>query len=179
MKKFRLIPVKSGEMYEKSAVKVEGFINAESKAKEMLKEIYRDYPCDDTYIILADDDSWYISDYFVMEVDYYGDMHWMRMIKGYYGGNLDTRFPNDNEMEILQDWREDYDADIHDLSYNELVSLRGEISVGSMYYSDYENTFHVNERDLCDVCDEYDYWCEYEGVEDNGDNFAYYIMNVA
>lgn len=179
MKKFRLIPVKSGEMYEKSAVKVEGFINAESKAKEMLKEIYRDYPCDDTYIILADDDSWYISDYFVMEVDYYGDMHWMRMIKGYYGCNLGTRFPNDDEMEILQDWREDYDADIHDLSYNELVSLRGEISVGSMYYSDYENTFHVNERDLCDVCDEYDYWCEHEGVEDNGDNFAYYIMNVA
>lgn len=179
MKKFRLIPVKSGEMCEKSAVKVEGFVNAESRAKEMLKEIYKDYPCEDTYIILADDGSWYISDHFVMEVDCYGDMHWMRMIKGYYGGNLGTRFPNDDEMEILQDWREDYDADIYDLSYDELVSLRGEISVGSIYCSDYENTFHVNERDLCDVCEEYDYWCEREGVEDNGDNFAFYITEVA
>lgn len=179
MKKFRLIPVKSGEMCKDSAIKVEGFANAESMAKEMLKEIYRDYPCDDTYVILDDGDLLSSGGYFVMAFDSDKNMHWMRMMKGYYGGNLGTRFPNDNEMEILQEWREDYDADIHDLSYDELVSLRGEISVGSMYYSDYENTFHVNERDLCDVCDEYDYWCEHEGVEDNGDNFAYYIMNVA
>ncbi len=179
MKKFKLIPVKSGEKCEESAVKVEGFVNAEAKAKEILKEIYKDYPCDDTYIILVDSEVWYFDDFFVMEVDYYGDIYWKRAIKGSCCLIRYTRLLNDDEKAILQEWREDYDASVYDLTHEELVSLRGEIVCGSMYYSDYENSFHVNEHDLLDVCEEYGVWCEREGVEDNGDNFAFYILEVA
>ena len=81
-------------------------------------------------------------------------------------GEMDYYWFNADEYEILvqddsgeQFWTEieslSIFAEISDLSYENLMALRTEITVGSLYLSDYENSFGVDENFLCALCDDY------------------------
>ena len=60
-------------------------------------------------------------------------------------------------------------AEISDLSFDELKTLRSEISVGSCYLSDYENSFGVDTEYLSSLCEDYwHYLCDEYG-EDEAD----------
>lgn len=65
------------------------------------------------------------------------------------------------------------DRDIYDLDEDELKDLRGQICVGSIYYSDYRNEYGVDPRLLLSVCDDYLEWL-YEFPEVNDDNWHIY-----
>lgn len=66
---------------------------------------------------------------------------------------------------------------LSDLTNEQLQQLRSEIVVGSMYLSDYENSFNINENEVYDISESYDIWCEENDVEDNAENFADYVQN--
>lgn len=68
---------------------------------------------------------------------------------------------------------------IYDLTDEQLKELRGEVRIGSMYYSDYNNSFFLDRSELSDYCDSYEEWLEEEGIEDSPEEFSYYMREVA
>lgn len=68
---------------------------------------------------------------------------------------------------------------IYDLTDEQLKELRGEVRIGSMYYSDYNNSFCLDRSELSDYCDSYEEWLEEEGIEDSPEEFSYYMREVA
>ena len=65
--------------------------------------------------------------------------------------------------------------EIEDLSFDELKSLREQISLGSIYLADYENTFGVDRDSVCEHADEYGKFIEWDEKKDTPENFAYFI----
>ena len=71
--------------------------------------------------------------------------------------------------------------EISELTYDELKQLYGEIHPGSIYLSDYENSFGVDKRTVCDMCDGYldclyaSYGEDYEAFL-AADGFAEYVQ---
>lgn len=61
---------------------------------------------------------------------------------------------------------------ISELSHEELVALRGEIVCGSCYISDYNNSFFVENKVVCDASDFYLELLEEDGRDDTPENFA-------
>ena len=72
-------------------------------------------------------------------------------------------------------------AEISDLNEEQLQQLRKEISCGSIYTSDYANSFGVDENILFGICEDYwNYLCEEYGDEnaeehDTPEEFAYFV----
>lgn len=175
MRKYRLYKVTSGNR-AKDPVIVEGFLKAEEKAEELLQEIWDDYPCDDTYIACVEKEADLYYDHLIMQKDIYNEVYWKKLVIGAYCPLYD-RLLEDVEEDELEEWRKEEDVSLSDLTTEQLRQLRSEIVVGSMYLSDYENSFYINELDVCNISDSYDIWCDENGVEDNAENFADYIQN--
>lgn len=89
---------------------------------------------------------------------------------------LHDRLLKDYEEDELEEWRKEKNISLSDLANEQLQQLRSEIVVGSMYLSDYENSFHINENEVYNISESYDIWCEENGVEDNAENFAEYVQ---
>ena len=174
MRKFRLYKVESG-IIAKDPVIVEGFVKAEETAKNMLQEIWGDYPCDDTYIACVEKGSYLHYDHLIMQRDIYNEVYWKKLVIGTYCP-LYARLLEDYEEDELEEWRKEEDISLSDLTNEQLQQLRSEIVVGSMYLSDYENSFHVNENEVRDISESYDIWCEENDIEDNAENFADYVQ---
>ena len=68
---------------------------------------------------------------------------------------------------------------IYDLTDEQLKELRGEIRIGSMYYSDYNNSFFIDRSELSGYCESYEEWLEEKGIEDSPEEFSYYMREVA
>lgn len=68
---------------------------------------------------------------------------------------------------------------IYDLTDEQLKELHGEVRIGSMYYSDYNNSFFLDRSELIDYCESYEEWLEEKGIEDSPDEFSYYMREVA
>ena len=68
---------------------------------------------------------------------------------------------------------------IYDLTDEQLKELRGEVSIGSMYYSDYNNSFFLDRSELIGYCESYEEWLEEKGIEDSPEEFSYYMREVA
>lgn len=64
---------------------------------------------------------------------------------------------------------------IYDLTDEQLKELRGEVRIGSMYYSDYNNSFFIDRSELIGYCESYEEWLEEKGIEDSPDEFSYYM----
>lgn len=176
MRKFKLYVVEGGELMQEVCVK--GFVNAETKAKEILEEIWPNCPCDDTYIECVENpsDRWF--NHFVLTKDYDGETCWKTLVV-FDGCPLSTRFPNEDEEYEMDVWRNEKEVHISDLSEDELKELRHQICVGSCYISDFANTLGVDEDEVCTMSEEYDNWCDTEGIEDTADNFAFYVLEIA
>lgn len=68
---------------------------------------------------------------------------------------------------------------IDELTYEQLVQLRGQICVGSVYLADYKNTFGVTMDEVCSVADSYDvYLGEDADVKDTPEEFASYVCDM-
>ena len=71
--------------------------------------------------------------------------------------------------------------DICDLSEDELIELYNSVRVGSMYYSDYNNSFHVDRKQVSDYVEgfeavQYDEYGENECEKHlTAEEFAYYV----
>ena len=68
---------------------------------------------------------------------------------------------------------------IYDLTDEQLKGLRGEVCIGSMYYSDYNNSFFLDRSELIGYCESYEEWLEEKCIEDSPEEFSYYIREVA
>lgn len=68
---------------------------------------------------------------------------------------------------------------IYDLTDEQLKELHGEVRIGSMYYSDYNNSFFIDRSELIGYCESYEEWLEEKGIEDSPEEFSYYIREVA
>ena len=68
---------------------------------------------------------------------------------------------------------------IYDLTYEQLKELRREVCIGSMYYSDYNNSFFLDRSELIGYCESYEEWLEEKGIEDSPEEFSYYMREVA
>ena len=68
---------------------------------------------------------------------------------------------------------------IYDLNDEQLKELRGEVRIGSMYYSDYNNSFFLDRIELSGYCESYEEWLDEKGIEDSPDEFSYYMREVA
>lgn len=177
MKKFRLYVVKAGYRDESKFETVKGFKDAEEKAKELLAAAWKDYPDSDTYVDCVEHDYELQMDHLVMVRDYEGELYWRKMVFGSYCP-LYSRFLDEDEESELQEWRDEKEVFVKDLSHDKLIKLRQQVCVGSCYLSDYENEFGVDENTVCSLCDGYSNWLEEEGLEDTGEEFAYYIKEV-
>lgn len=68
---------------------------------------------------------------------------------------------------------------IYDLNDEQLKELRGEVRIGSMYYSDYNNSFFLDRSELIGYCESYEEWLEEKCIEDSPEEFSYYMREVA
>ena len=68
---------------------------------------------------------------------------------------------------------------IYDLTDEQLKELHGEVCIGSMYYSDYNNSFFLDRSELIGYCESYEEWLEEKGIEDSPEEFSYYMREVA
>jgi hypothetical protein len=173
MRKFKLYVMTSGERGKKPII-ANGFVEAEQKAKELYEQVYPDYPCDDTYIECVEDEFDLNFDHLIMQKDCFGDIYWRKIIcKGWMPLYVDLL--SELDQYEIDEWRNEEERHISDLSEDELKTLRGQVSIGSMYTSDYNNSFFIDEDEVMDVCEHYDDWLEEEQCDDTPENFAHYV----
>ena len=67
--------------------------------------------------------------------------------------------------------------DPSELTYDDWMEIRKEIKVGSVFIGSYENSFGIDPKLLCDMCDAY--LEENPDIEDTPDNFARYMEEFA
>lgn len=181
MRKFYLKSVMSG-CPDSNIICVEGFSKAEKKAKEMLSKILGEgWSNIDTYVCLSENERdvmFLDTDMYILVKGYYGELTWFKNVYGTYC-YVCERIINDEEEAELDEWRNEKEIHVCDLSEDDLKKLRGEICVGSCYMSDYENSFHIDESEVSSYSENYEEYIEELGLEDNRQNFANYIMECS
>ena len=160
MKKYKLIiPDITGERDNI----VKGFVAAEKRAKELLEEYVGNYP-DCCVMCLEEDEPMYMNDFLIFCQDCYGERYWKMAVMGKIMV-LHTRLLEAREEEILEELRNEVERHVSDLTEDELKKLRSEVCVGSVFLSDYANSFDIDEEEVCNVCDGYD---EYLSMDEDG-----------
>lgn len=64
-----------------------------------------------------------------------------------------------------------------ELTYDDWMELRKEIKTGSVFVGSYDNSFGIDPKLLCDMCDAY--LEENPDIDDTTDNFARYMLSEA
>ena len=178
MKTYKLIAIVAGERNSKYAdAEARGIVEAEKKADELLEKYIHDYPSD-TYIICVEDESemWF-DDYLCWQKDCYGEKYWMKMENSDYCP-IGLRLLTEYEKEELDELRKEKEIHIWDLDREQLKKLRSEISVGSIYTSDYANSFEIDPHEVYNYSEGYLSFIEEVGYEDTQEEFAEYCMGV-
>lgn len=167
---------------------VRGFAEAERVAKELYEEYIKGNGSDD-YVVCFEANWWdeidSLDEYLIYGDDYYGEVYWRIMVNGEYCP-LYPRLLSKDEEEWLQSLRDEPEIHVCDLNDDELKQLFSQVAIGSLYYSDYENTFEIYEREVCDICDGFLEWIStdeygkyYENEEDcmecSASNFIDYV----
>ena len=178
MKTYKLIAIVAGERNSKYAdAEARGIVEAEKKADELLEKYIHDYPSE-TYIVCVEDEfEMWFDDYLCWQKDYYGDKYWMKMVNGHCCP-IGLRLLTDDEKEELDELREEKEIHIWDLDREQLKKLRSEICVGSIYTSDYANSFEIDPNEVCNYSEGYLSFIEEVGREDTQEEFAEYCMGV-
>lgn len=176
MRKFELYAVLNGER-KREPIIANGFVEAEKKAKEWFKEIYKDYPNrDETYIECVEDKFMLSCDHLVMSKDCFGDIYWRMLIMG----DILPRYIdvlNDYDKEVIEEWREEKELHVTDLEERDLKDLYWSVTWGSIYLSDYENDAYIDTNEVYDVCEKYERWIEEEKKEHSPETFVDYVMD--
>lgn len=148
MTKFQLIVFSScgDKLYEEKSL-INGFVNAEERAVELWNEYHSIYLDNVQVALLKSGDAIGYYGYFVYTRDAAGDLGWMVVRWGFYYP-LYTDILRDYEEYQLEEWRSEQDVSILDLTCDDLRKLYSEISFGSIYTSDYENSLGVDEDEV-------------------------------
>ena len=64
-----------------------------------------------------------------------------------------------------------------ELSYEDWLAVRKEISLGSIFISSYRNSYGVDDKELCDMCEMY--LAEVDDSEISPESFARYMFEYA
>lgn len=178
MKTYKLIAIVAGGRISKYAdAEARGIVEAEKKADELLEAYIHEYPCD-TYIVCVEDESeMYYNDYLCWQEDYYGDRYWKKMQNGYWCP-IGLRLLTETEKEELDLSREEKDLHIWDLDEEQLKKLRSEISVGSVYLSDYNNSFEIDPNEVYNYSEGYLVELDEDYEKDTPEHFAEYCMGI-
>lgn len=67
--------------------------------------------------------------------------------------------------------------DTSELDYDDWCQVKNEIKLGSIFIGSYDNSFGIDSKLLCDMCDAY--LEENPDVDDTPDNFARYMEDVS
>ena len=67
--------------------------------------------------------------------------------------------------------------DVSELSYEDWLAVRNEISLGSCFISGYHNSYGVDDEELCDMCEMY--LSEVDDSEISPESFARYMFEYA
>lgn len=67
--------------------------------------------------------------------------------------------------------------DVSELSYEDWLGVRNEISLGSIFISSYHNSYGVDDEELCDMCEMY--LAEVDDSEISPESFARYMFEYA
>lgn len=176
MRKFELYTVTSGHRH-KSPVKANGFREADQKAREIYAKTYPDYPCNDTYIECVESQFNLEYDHLILQKDCFGDTYWRKMM--YFDGlPMYIKLLDDDEEQELQEWLAEVELHVKDLNEVALKELYHQVAFGSLYLSDYQNDWHIDESEVSDVCEWYEKWCREENIADTDENFARYVTDV-
>lgn len=178
MKTYKLFAIVAGERNSKDAdAEARGIVEAEKKANELLEQYIHEYPCD-TYIACVEDEfKMQYDDYLCWQEDCYGERYWKKMKNGYWMP-IGLRLLTETEEEELDLLREEKEIHIWDLDEEQLKKLRSEISVGSIYLSDYNNSFDIDPNEVYNYSEGYlEEVDEYYG-NDTPEHFAEYCMGV-
>lgn len=177
MRKFKLYLVTGGSR-KRDCVTVNGFADAERKAKQMLKEAFVDCPNKEATFVECVEDAFELNlDHLTMTYDCFGDMYWTWLKLSEYGNPLYNDLLTEEQEEWLQSLREEKEMHIEDLSKEDLIELYSEVTFGSIYLSDYKNFAYIDENEVFDVCEHYDMHIEQDGVADTPEEFANWVMD--
>lgn len=67
--------------------------------------------------------------------------------------------------------------DVSELSYEDWLRIRNEISLGSIFIGSYRNSYGVDDEELCDMCEMY--LSEVDDSEISPESFARYMFEYA
>ena len=186
MKEYKLVVVGADvQITEQYDNVVKGFAAAEERAKELLNQYLPDY-CDAYIACFEKNEETFTDDFFIYTKDCFGDIYWKKMIMGDYVP-LYSRLLDEDEKQELEYLRNEEEVHVSDLTEEELKQLRREVCVGSIYLSDYSNSFDIDENEVCNACDDYyihissdddgNRLPETEWQEDTPEEFANFCMN--
>lgn len=115
------------------------------------------------------------------------------MVKSIHDGDGHFCKPTEANIAVIvrsngtDDWADISDLypcfDLSELSEEQFEQIRKDICIGSLYLSDYANTYGVDENTLCSICDSYIGWLAETYGEENWEQhdtpkeFAEYIYN--
>lgn len=180
MRKFYLRSVINGSP-DNNIFEADGFAKAEKKAKEMLLNLIKDgWASTDNYVCLSEngrDVMFLDTDMYILKRDCYGEIAWFKNVYGSYC-YVCERLIDDEEKAELDALRNEKEIHVRDLSEDDLKKLRGEIYIGSIYLSDYENSFYIDENEVYNYSQSYEEWLDNEDVEDSPEMFSYFIREL-
>lgn len=179
MKTYKLFTFVAGErlLSKHPDAEARGIVEAEKLANELLEAYIHEYPCDTFVACVEEEWDLHCNNYLCWQEDYYGERYWKMMINGYWCP-VGMRLLTDDEEEDLDLLREEKDLHVWDLDEEQLKKLRSEISINSIFYSDFNNSFEIDCHEVSNYADgylEHLRECEYE---DTPQEFAEYCMSV-
>lgn len=178
MRKFYIKSVICG-VPDSNVIETDGFEKAEIKAIKLYNNLLdKGFFNDDTYVCLSDNlrDVLYLdTDVYVLKKDRDGMVTWFRNVYGTYCLSH-RRLINDFEKYEMEQWRKEKEIHIGDLSEDELKKLYNEICIGSIYRSDFENFFHIDENEVFIYCESYERYLEDFSLENSSQNFVKYTV---
>ena len=179
MKTYKLFTFVAGErlLSKYPDAEAKGIVEAEKEANELLEAYIHEYPCD-TYVACVEDESeMYFDDYLCWQEDYYGERYWKKMKNGGWCP-IGLRLLTETEEEELDLLREEKELHVWDLDEEQLKKLRSEISINSIYYSDFNNSFEIDCHEVSNYADGYLEHLKESEYEDTPQEFADYCMSV-
>lgn len=94
-----------------------------------------------------------------------------------YGAMVKVRDAKGCEFEVETDDCEAYNT-MWDLTHEELMELRGQVRLGSLFLSDYDNNFGIDPAQVCSFCEGFGESIDWDDAEDTPDAFADYCEGV-
>lgn len=173
MKKYKIVI--PDVIPEYKTIYVKGWNNAEAKVKELFAKYIDNTPDLRIYVMERNERIAYADYVYTYKRDVYGDDYFWMSVMGDFMPLYD-RLLEDDEREELERRRHEVDRHITELNAEELKELLTQVSFGSMYLRDYQNSFDIDEEEVYDYCEYALDECDQHGYTNTPDVFAKIIL---